>query len=75
MSPDSRSPDPVILSVHPTRRRARKLERQVQAWLQGGRASDPPDTIVPVPEWVRGARYQKAGRLQHAVMGTYLRGR
>lgn len=59
-----------ILYVTPFRRRARKMERQIQAALDEGRA---PDLVTP-PAWVQGVRVERAGLLSWAVVGTANRG-
>jgi len=57
-----------IVSVHAFRRVARKEERRIQELLDSGEAM--PD----VPTWARGAKVQKAGTFQHAVVLTENKG-
>lgn len=80
-----------VLSVHKTRRAARKRERAIQAALDGMRAggiSVPtgPDgetfrfpqigaPDVALPLWTQGARVQKAGPFSFCVIATPTRGR
>jgi hypothetical protein len=75
-----------IASVHVFRRTARRRERELQGLIDGLardriRTDGPYFTVglrsgdtVKVPVWARGARYQKAGLLQHAVVFTETRG-
>lgn len=66
-----------VVSVHPFRRVARKRERAIQAWLDEGRplrAGVIPDEHQRIPEWANGARVERAGLLQHAVIATEQKG-
>ncbi len=79
-----------VLSVHKTRRAARRREREIQAALDGMRAggiSVPagPDgetfrlpqvgaPDVALPLWTVGVRVQKAGAFSYCVMATPTRG-
>ncbi len=55
------------VSVHWFRRTARLEERRLQTCLEYGKPSG-------LPEWARGARVEKIGRFQYAVICTELRG-
>lgn len=72
-------PDEVI-SVHKTRREARKRERQVQMVLDQAYADDADPVAllalqtVGIPRWARGVRVQRAGFRQHEVRATEERG-
>jgi len=70
-----------IIFTSPFRRRARRVEREVQ------RAVDQRDGVLPatgagvgvlaryaIPSWAHGARYEKAGPFSHAVVATSTRG-
>lgn len=63
-----------ILSVHRFRRVARRREREVQAWLDARRGYWLPEG-PDIPVWVHGARVERAGLLQYAVVGTDVKGR
>lgn len=71
-----------IVYVTPFRRRARAVERELQAALDRyaeGRAT-PEDFHLThgeysVPDWAEGVRVEKAGRLSWAVVATPERGR
>lgn len=67
-----------ILYVTPFRRRARRVEREVQAWLDEGREYVRQDHLTidaaAFPSWARGVRVERAGRLSWAVVATAERG-
>lgn len=67
-----------ILSVHKTRWRARRLERDLTEWLGAYRSGMPPNRLV-VPIWVKGFRVRPAGRWgpkrQFVVEATSWKGR
>lgn len=58
--------------VTPYRRRARRVERELQAYLAGERPEPPGD--VPFPEWGKGARVERAGWFSWIVTATEYRG-
>ncbi len=63
-----------IVSVHRTRRAARRQERHVQACLDSGLRGARLDGFGLVPEWARGVRVEKAGFFQFVVNLTEHRG-
>lgn len=65
-----------ILATTPFRRRARKMERELQDWLDNGQGVKPPPSWIgyAVPSWAEGARVEKAGRFSWAVVATSTRG-
>ncbi len=78
-----------VLSVHKTRRPARRRERAIQHALDGMRAGgisvkiDPDGTYRPpqigapdvaLPAWTQGVRVQKAGPFSYCVIATPTRG-
>lgn len=67
-----------------TRRKARRIEREWQAELDrarslGGYFATLPDSkiaaSVRLPEWARGVRVEKAGRVSWVVVATESKGR
>ena len=70
------APPDEILMVTPFRRRARRVERALQAALDAGRVEVllADDTFVIAPTWANGVRVQRAGRFQWAVVATFERG-
>lgn len=58
--------------VTPYRRRARKVERELQAYADGDRSGPPGD--VPFPEWAKGARVEHVGWFSWIVTATEERG-
>lgn len=65
-----------VLSVHVLRRAARARERDVQEWLDAGRPLrfHMPENWKQIPDWATGARVEKAGPFQWAVVATSERG-
>ena len=78
-----------ILYVTPFRRRARKVERELQAGLDEMIAAGISVPVMPdekfaiplvgapairVPGWTRGVRVERAGPFSHAVVATPERG-
>jgi hypothetical protein len=68
--------DPVIVSVHPFRRTARKEERRLQRVLDAYHEVHVilDDAPADLPLWAHGVRVERAGAFQHAVVATERRG-
>jgi hypothetical protein len=70
----------MIVYISPYRRRARHMEREYQAALEARDAGALTGTqfrllaASDVPDTMHGARYERAGFLQHAVVLTEGRG-
>lgn len=61
--------------VTPYRRRARKLERVIQAWLDAGRPYPGLPLDYPqIPEWAQGVRAERVGVFSWIVTATEYRG-
>lgn len=69
MTPAPLTPRSKIIAVTPFRRRARRLERKLQAQLEVGWATD-----ARMPGWALGVKVAPAGRLLWAVIATEHRG-
>lgn len=71
----SMSDEREILYVTPFRRRARKVEREITAKMNGrGKCGGDPGQRLVIPPWAQGVRVARAGRLSWAVVATSSRG-
>lgn len=64
-----------VISTHFTRRKARQVERLVQNSLDMGEHEPNGMADPQIPLWAKGARVEKAGLLQWAVVATESKGR